>query len=59
MIEYVKSGIIGKWEIMSVGIAEEKCGAVVYRSVDDLNIERNDRVGEFLNRPLFIMKSVK
>ncbi len=30
---------------------------VKYADVNDSNIHRQDELGEFLNRPLFIMKS--
>jgi hypothetical protein len=29
--------------------------SVVYQALNETNIERDDRLGEFLNRPLFIM----
>jgi len=57
MIEYVSSGIEMYWEILNIGIAEETEGKITYRDLNKVNIERNDRMGEFLNRPLFILKS--
>jgi len=57
MIEYITSGIDRKCRIDSIGIAEEKNGNIVYCNMDERNILRNDRMGEFLNRPLFIIKS--
>ena len=45
------------WEILHIGIAVKKDNYVTYEELNDLNIERNDELGEFLNRPLFIMKS--
>lgn len=57
LIDFVELGVSEYWEIESIGIAEKCAGVVVYCDLDDHNIERDDTVGEFLNRPLFIMKS--
>lgn len=57
MIDFVKSSTTNNWEIVSVGIAERRDSGIVYCNLSDNNIERDDSLGEFLNRPLFIMKS--
>lgn len=57
MIEFIKSGSSEYWDIVSIGIAVKKNGTFVYHDLDENNIERIDAFGEFLNRPLFIMKS--
>ena len=59
MIQFVKEGIQGNWEIVSIGIPEKIAGKVEYKELNELNIKRDDSLGEFLNRPLFIMKSLK
>ncbi|MCD7825895.1 MAG: class I SAM-dependent methyltransferase [Clostridiaceae bacterium] len=57
MIEYVKNGTEKHWEIKEIGIAE-RCGdKIQYFPCIDNNIGRSDALGEFLNRPIFIMKS--
>jgi hypothetical protein len=44
--------------VQAIGIAgQNEDGLVVYRDLDALNITRDDRLGEFLNRPLFILRS--
>ncbi|MCQ8131005.1 class I SAM-dependent methyltransferase, partial [Methylomonas rivi] len=57
MINFVRDGIKGYFDIVSIGIAEKGEHGVIYNSVNELNIERNDALGEFLNRPIFILKS--
>ncbi|MBE5923197.1 MAG: class I SAM-dependent methyltransferase [Lachnospiraceae bacterium] len=58
MIEFIKKGTKGKWSIKNIAIAEQdKRGDICYCDISDTNIIRNDSLGEFLNRPLFVMES--
>jgi hypothetical protein len=57
MIEYVKSGTKESWDITDIGIAVKKEGVVVYEDLSVFNEARDDSLGEFLNRPIFIMRS--
>ena len=57
LINYIMEGTKSKWEIVAIGIAELKVQKVKYCDLNDINIERDDSLGEFLNRPIFIMKS--
>lgn len=57
MIDFVKKTINDKWEIQTIGIAEGENGITTYNSLNIENIKRNDTLGEFRNRPLFILKS--
>ena len=57
MIEFIEQGTAADWEIAAIGIAERKGGEVVYLDLCDRNIARDDSMGEFLNRPIFIMRS--
>ena len=57
MIDFILSGIKEKWEVISVGIAEENDKGIEYFEKSDSNIERMDSMGEFLNRPIFLLKS--
>lgn len=45
------------YETLAVGIAERRDGVVAYRDLNDTNVARDDALGEFLNRPLFILRS--
>ena len=47
----------GDGEIVKIGIPVQRDGRIVYEDVCPENNERDDAMGEFLNRPLFIMKS--
>jgi hypothetical protein len=59
MIDYIAEGTKNNWEILSIGIPERlDNGQIVYREMNEINIPRADSLGEFLNRPLFIMKSI-
>lgn len=56
MIEFVKNAVRDKWEIVGVGIAEVDNGKTIYNEMSNINIVRNDELGEFRNRPLIILK---
>jgi SAM-dependent methyltransferase len=56
VIDFIKGGL-KDWNAMSIGIAEKNDDKIKYQELNDSNIERDDSLGEFLNRPLFILKS--
>lgn len=54
ILEYTKNF----WSIKCIGVAEKQSDNTIrYNDINDQNINRNDELGEFLNRPIFIMKS--
>ncbi|MBE0471486.1 MAG: class I SAM-dependent methyltransferase [Methyloprofundus sp.] len=57
MINFLQDGIKDYFDVVSIGIAEKDELGIIYNPVDECNIERNDALGEFLNRPIFILKS--
>lgn len=57
LIDYVKNGTKDLWEIASIGIATKENTRTVYKELNQTNVERDDSLGEFLNRPIFILKS--
>jgi len=57
MIEYITICTQNHYDIFSIGIAQKKDGTVFYEDLNKNNIKRDDSLGEFLNRPLFILKS--
>lgn len=57
MIEFVQKGIQRYWKIISIGIAQKSDDKIGYCEKNMSNIERDDSLGEFLNRPIFILKS--
>ena len=59
MIDFVKHDTKGFWNIEETGIGELYNDKVIYKDLNNYNIKRNDKLGEFLNRPLFILKSLK
>lgn len=60
LIEFITEGIEGYWQIESIAVAQVKTDKeVVYESINEGNLQRDDALGEFLNRPLFILKSLR
>jgi SAM-dependent methyltransferase len=59
MIKFISNGTQHFWKIMKIGIAERVNQQIIYSDLNDNNSERNDSLGEFLNRPVFIMTSLK
>lgn len=59
MIEMFREGIAGHWDLVAIGIAREEEGQTIYRELDAGNIAREDHLGEFRNRPVFILKSLR
>ncbi|MDV4149713.1 hypothetical protein R0131_02585 [Clostridium sp. AL.422] len=59
MINYIVEGTKDYWEVIHIGIPEFIEEKIKYCDLNNKNIERNNELGEFLNRPIFIMKSSK
>ena len=57
MEQYLQEGTKEFWKIENVGIPVKKNNVFVYENQTEENNIRIDEYGEFLNRPLFIMKS--
>lgn len=57
MINFIHKIIDGKWEVLSIGVAEIRRNETIYNPINTENIKRNDALGEFRNRPIFILKS--
>jgi len=57
LIDFVAESTKYFWEIQSIGIPMKTRKIIIYSDLDDENIARDDSLGEFLNRPLFIMKA--
>jgi len=58
MIDFIGNAIKDKWEIQTIGIAQEIDGNTNFNELNDENIKRYDSLGEFRNRPIFILKSI-
>lgn len=56
MIDFVNHATVDKWDTTAIGVAEKSNGKIVYRELNKQNIERDDSLGEFLNRPIFILR---
>jgi len=58
MIDFVTTGVDGYWRVKHVGVAESEHGEIAYKDVNSSNVARLDELGEFLNRPIFILESL-
>ncbi len=56
-IDFIKFGTKDFWHIKNIGVAEIVETGVEYSELNSKNIKRQDSLGEFLNRPLFILQS--
>lgn len=59
LIEFVRKATDGVWSIDHIGIATRHESSLRYEELNNQNIERDDSLGEFLNRPIFIMSSLQ
>lgn len=57
MIAFIEQGIAADWEVVTIGVAERDGNQTVFRDLCDRNLARDDTLGEFLNRPIFILRS--
>ena len=57
MIDFIKHGTSNYWLIENIGIAELTSNKLEYKNMNSYNIKRDNNIGEFLNRPIFVMKS--
>lgn len=57
MEEFIRKGTAKCWDITKIGVAVKKGCQIEYESINKENNQRQDELGEFLNRPIFIMKS--
>lgn len=59
MISFIEDSVKGYFEISHIGIADKINDHTQYQDLDNKNIQRKDNLGEFRNRPLFILKAIK
>ncbi len=59
MIDFIEEAIKEYFEVTHIGIAEQVSTDIIYSPINDSNIQRFDELGEFLNRPIFVMKSLR
>lgn len=57
MIDFIDKGTSGHWNVDTIGIAEKHNEGITYAAPSPQNLVRDDALGEFLNRPLFILSS--
>ena len=57
MIEFVRKGLSETLKIETILIAEGNKKKIEYKPVTETNLPRQDELGEFLNRPIFVLKN--
>jgi hypothetical protein len=57
MTHFIEQGTAADWDITAIGIAEREGTQTVFRDRYDRNVARDDSLGEFVNRPIFIVRS--
>jgi hypothetical protein len=57
MIDFITKGAGDEWEIVATGIAVQSDSGPLFEDLNESNVQRVDALGEFLNRPLFVMRS--
>jgi SAM-dependent methyltransferase len=57
MIDFIRQGTAADWDIVDIGIARRGPEGITYQDLNEHNLARDDSLGEFLNRPLFLMRS--
>ncbi len=58
MISFVESAVMGDWKVREIGIAEVSADKTEYKSLSEENIKRQDSIGEFRDRPIFILEKI-
>lgn len=59
MLDFVSLGILNNWLIERIGVGKTVDEITINKPASRGNMERNDSIGEFRNRPIFILKSKK
>ena len=59
IVEFVLESLKEEIVEINIGVAEKLNGVVKYNELNETNSARFDEYGEFLNRPIFIIKKVK
>lgn len=57
LIDFIAHGTAHDWRIRAIGVAEKRENAIAFADLSEANLARNDALGEFLNRPIFILES--
>ena len=58
MITFLENECSKNFQMLYTGIPEKTNRGIKYKDLNSINIKRDDSLGEFLNRPLFILKSL-
>jgi hypothetical protein len=57
MIDFVTQGTAADWDVVAIGAAGRDGEEIVFSDLGAHNRARDDSLGEFLNRPIFVLRS--
>lgn len=57
MVDFVQQGVAGAWSVAALAVPDPASG--VYEALSPRNLARNDAIGEFRNRPVFVLRSCR
>lgn len=57
MIDFLVNGTQKYWHVENIGVPEKVVDRIEYRELSEHNVARDNSLGEFLNRPIFILES--
>ena len=58
-VNFIKDAVEGYWLITDIAVAERTETGIRYKEISDQNRYRDDSLGEFLNRPLFVLENLR
>jgi hypothetical protein len=59
MIDFVIEHSKDTYQLEHVGVPVMRAEKVIYEELDDENVSRDDALGEFLNRPIFVLRAIR
>ncbi len=57
LVDFVHQGAAGTWSVAAIAVPDAATG--VYEALSSRNLARNDAIGEFRNRPVFVLRSCR
>lgn len=59
LIDFIRNASQDYWNIKYIAVPVRRDGLIEYLPLSESNIQRDDSLGEFLNRPLFLLESLR
>ena len=59
VIDFVIEHSNDTYQLEHIGVPVMRAEKVIYEELDEENVNRDDSLGEFLNRPIFVLRTIK